>query len=59
MGKPKKKKGKMSQAVVRENIQLYLLMLPVFLLIIVFCYRTDVRPCDLVSGLYARFSFLG
>lgn len=38
MGKPKKKKGKMSQAVVRENIQLYLLMLPVFLLIIVFCY---------------------
>ena len=28
----------MSQAVVRENIQLYLLMLPVFLLIIVFCY---------------------
>lgn len=38
MGKSKKKKGKMSQAVVRENIQLYLLMLPVFLLIIVFCY---------------------
>ena len=38
MGKPKKKKEKISPAVIRENIQLYLLMLPVFLLIIIFCY---------------------
>ena len=59
MGKSKKKKGKMSQAVVRENIQLYLLMLPVFLLIIVFCYGADVWSCDFFSGLYARFTFLG
>ena len=58
MGKPKKKKGKMSQAVVRENIQL---LTDASGLSSDYCFLlwTDVRPCDLVSGLYARFSFLG
>ena len=36
--KGRKVKVRASHAVVRENIQLYLLMLPVFLLILVFAY---------------------
>jgi putative aldouronate transport system permease protein len=34
----KKKKRPTTPAVIRENIQLYLLMLPVFILIVIFCY---------------------
>ena len=57
MGKPKKKKEKISPAVIRENIQLYLLMLPVFLLIIIFCYgpmygiQLAFRKYDFSKGL--------
>lgn len=36
--KKKKKREKIKKSVIRENIQLYAMMLPVFLLIIIFCY---------------------
>lgn len=36
--KKERKKQTVNPAVIRENIQLYLLMLPVFVLIIIFCY---------------------